>query len=277
MPEPGRGKRRAEGLQRLPRAPRIEAVTFDFVNTLAFHPDRAARKRKRAALKEWLRSRGDHIERQALRSVVSTAEGIRAASHCGEERGGTTQASDYIVRALQLRITRKERAELEQLLEDLHRENRYCAAEGVVGVLRFLRSRGLRLGIVSNRGPNGGLVLRSELERIGAAGFFEPTAISSSDEVGFRKPDSRIFLSSLRALQVAPEQTAHVGNKKLTDIVGARRLGMLAVRYAGIRNDHDDAPEADVVIQSLEDLPRVLGLLDGRRAAITRSETSRDL
>jgi putative hydrolase of the HAD superfamily len=71
---------------------------------------------------------------------------------------------------------------------------------GAVDTLRTLAGRGLKLGIVSNTGRTPGAVLRRILERHDMLRYFDAVGIAYSDEVGYRKPDARIFTRSLRAL-----------------------------------------------------------------------------
>jgi len=66
------------------------------------------------------------------------------------------------------------------------------------------------------------------LARLGIEGFFD-TAVADMD-VGFAKPDPRIFQVSLDNLQLAPEQVVMVGDNPKTDIEGAYDLGMRTVR-----------------------------------------------
>jgi FMN phosphatase YigB (HAD superfamily) len=111
-----------------------------------------------------------------------------------------------------------------------------------------LKEDGIGLGIVSNRGARPGRLMMRQLEANGLAEFFDAAAVVWSDEVGFSKPDPGIYLACLRALEVPPERAAHVGDNKAKDVAGARQLGMATIRYAGIRDDHKDGPEADTVI-----------------------------
>ena len=56
-----------------------------------------------------------------------------------------------------------------------------------------------------------------------------------------------------------PERAAHVGDRLRTDVGGALAIGMTAVRYNGIYEDPaDGAPEADLVVAHLAELPALL-------------------
>ena len=86
--------------------------------------------------------------------------------------------------------------------------------------------------------------------------YFDTLAIAYSDEVGFRKPDARIFQRSLAALGVAPARALHVGDNPDADVLGARRLGMRTAHYAFA--GASPFPVADLVVKDLADLPKLL-------------------
>ena len=127
---------------------------------------------------------------------------------------------------------------------------------GAIEALQALSARGIRLGIVSNTGRTPGVVLRRILERHDMLRYFDTVAIAYSDEVGFRKPDARIFRRSLDGLGVEPARALHVGDNPDADVVGARGVGMRAahVALAGA----SPSPYADLVVHHLADLPKLL-------------------
>ncbi|HMH49511.1 MAG TPA: HAD family hydrolase [Candidatus Acidoferrum sp.] len=127
---------------------------------------------------------------------------------------------------------------------------------GAVEALSALSSRGIRLGIVSNTGRTPGVVLRRILAHHDMLRHFDAVAIAYSDEVGFRKPDPRIFERSLNALGVEPARALHVGDNPDADVLGAQHLGMRAAHYAFA--GAAPSPAADLVVKDLAELPRLL-------------------
>src|SRR5262249_30103325 len=81
-------------------------------------------------------------------------------------------------------------------------------------------SRDYRLGLLANQKRD----IRQSLIRDGILGYFDVTAISG--EVGFEKPDVRLFESVLAETGVPPEASVHVGNRLDKDVRPARALGM---------------------------------------------------
>nr|BBH93790.1 hypothetical protein KTA_19890 [Thermogemmatispora argillosa] len=94
--------------------------------------------------------------------------------------------------------------------------------------LAELRRRGFLLGVVTNR-LWGGPPFQEDLRAFGLFEYFDPATIAISADLGVRKPDPAIFLHTLRALNVSPAEAAMVGDSLRSDIVGAKRLGLLAI------------------------------------------------
>jgi FMN phosphatase YigB (HAD superfamily) len=181
----------------------VEAVTFDVGLTLLFRPDRVLRRRLRAELSAWLDAHGLRVESDRFRRLSSEAEVTYARlSADGREPEASKAAADFVT-SLELDLTVDDRAQLQRMVEGLFRDYPTRPTSGAVDALRRLRERGVRLGIVSNRGRRPGWIAQQYLEICGLASFFEPGAIAWSDEVGWRKPDPRIFLLARRTLSSA--------------------------------------------------------------------------
>ncbi|SFO57645.1 putative hydrolase of the HAD superfamily [Pseudonocardia ammonioxydans] len=126
---------------------------------------------------------------------------------------------------------------LEQLplfLTELHRglaRRRLRRYPHVRTVLDELRTR-YRLGIVTD---GQSAYARPELAELGLIDYFDSIVVSG--DLGFRKPDERLFTAALDALGVGPERAVYVGNDPFRDIHGAHRAGLHTVLYA----PNDDA------------------------------------
>ena len=106
-----------------------------------------------------------------------------------------------------------------------------------------------RLGLITN-----GLaaVQRSRLERSPIGGRFEVVVIS--EEVGFAKPDRRIFEHALERMErPARERVLMVGDNPLADIEGARSFG-LATCWLNLDGRADGGVVSDHEVHSLDDL-----------------------
>lgn len=81
-------------------------------------------------------------------------------------------------------------------------------------VLRELRSRGVRIAVLSNIG----LDIRPLLDRVGVTGLLDGLVLSF--EVGLVKPDPAIYARALDLLGVPGEQTLMVGDSARDDVGG---------------------------------------------------------
>ncbi len=82
--------------------------------------------------------------------------------------------------------------------------------------------------------------------------------LSFSDEVGFRKPDARIFRRTPEEAGCEPAVAVHVGDDPVNDVTGARAVGMRALHYVP---DGRPTGAADGVVRHLGDLPDLLARL----------------
>ncbi len=103
-----------------------------------------------------------------------------------------------------------------------------CLYDDTISTLTTLKARGFKMGIVTNR-RRGGTAFQHDLQAMGISSIINPEHMAISADVGWRKPHLELFLHSLRALGVSPEETVMVGDSIRADVGGAKRLGMLAV------------------------------------------------
>jgi FMN phosphatase YigB (HAD superfamily) len=125
--------------------------------------------------------------------------------------------------------------------------------------VRALVDRGYRLGCVSNT-PWGtpDYLWTGQLERFALAPLFEVCLFSS--DIGFRKPDARIFRAALNRLGVAPDRSVFVGDDAEADIAGARGVGVHTVhvvRPDRARSGPDPGPDlrVETLVELLDHLP----------------------
>jgi len=115
-------------------------------------------------------------------------------------------------------------------------------------VLRELRRRGLRIGLISNTS-------RNRLPRLIDTFSLDVDAWISSGAHGKVKPSPSIFRAMLELLDVAPGEAVMVGDSLEDDVEGARALGMRAflIDREGRYPDRLDR------LPSLYELPAALG------------------
>jgi FMN hydrolase / 5-amino-6-(5-phospho-D-ribitylamino)uracil phosphatase len=242
-------------------AGRIQAVTFDYWNTLVWEEPGYLRGRRLASwagiLEEW----GRPVDPDRLAAASDRSwERWNSRWEAGDAGFGSSQALDMVLSDLGLEPSPDVRADLAAVYAAAGRDAELHLAEGAEASLRSLRAAGLRLGIVCDVGFTPSPVLRHHLERWGVLELFDHW--SFSDEVGAYKPHRAPFDHALRGLgEPDPARTAHVGDRLRTDVAGARAMGMVSVRYAGLFDDPTDGlPEADLVVRRHAEIPAALGV-----------------
>jgi putative hydrolase of the HAD superfamily len=98
--------------------------------------------------------------------------------------------------------------------------------DDAVPVLRGLKARGLRTGLISDCGPE----LPDYLPTLPVAAFLDTCVYSI--EVGVCKPDPEIYRIACRRLSVEPRDCLYIGDGGSQELSGARSVGMTAVRLA---------------------------------------------
>jgi len=141
----------------------------------------------------------------------------------------------------------------DQAMETLLREPQE-PLPGVRPLLAELRRRGTPYALASSAWPNW---IASLLEATSLAGSFD--VIVSRTMVEHGKPAPDIFLYAAERLGVAPERCIVLEDTP-TGIAAAKAAGMYAVQMRAASTAFPPLPEADLVLDSLEDFP--LSLLE---------------
>jgi putative hydrolase of the HAD superfamily len=115
---------------------------------------------------------------------------------------------------------------------------------GTVEALATLRSKGYRLGLISNWDDR----LPELLTGLGLIPGLDPVVVSAIE--GVSKPDPGIFAIALERADVPAERALMVGDDPVADIEGALAVGMRAIRV-----DHGAEHPKDGVMRSLAELP----------------------
>jgi putative hydrolase of the HAD superfamily len=231
--------------------PAIEAVTFDFWNTIAHEPPGTMSEARRRAVAAACEEGGAEVEAERLVASLEDVGRTHQASWAEGTHFPPRRAAAMLVEALGL----------EGAAEELVAEAFLTAGRGAelklaphVGeCLAELGERGLRLGIVCDAGFTGGELLREHLDRAGLLDRFSGWAFS--DEVGHYKPSPQIFEAALGALDADPSAAMHVGDLRRTDVAGAAAIGMRTVRYRALQDDPDPGVEANFVLDDHRELP----------------------
>jgi putative hydrolase of the HAD superfamily len=125
------------------------------------------------------------------------------------------------------------------------------------GVLRELRSRGIKVGVLSNtlwpRAAHEQIFVRDEVAELLDGAVY-------SSEIPWAKPHREAFLAAMTAVGVDdPAACVFVGDRPYDDVYGAKRAGM-----RGVLVPNSEVPPFDGVIPDavITRLPELLGHLD---------------
>jgi putative hydrolase of the HAD superfamily len=167
---------------------------------------------------------------------------------------------------LDLKVARTEVAHLalkdlgvenEGLAEAIGREYHDCREEALqifpdsIDTLEWLRTQGCRLALLTN---GNAAPQRRKIESFGLGRFFDGIFIEG--EVGFGKPDSRVYQLALERLGVEPAETWMAGDHLEWDVAQPQQLGILGIWIDGRGDGHARLGpyKPDRIIRSLSEL-----------------------
>jgi putative hydrolase of the HAD superfamily len=114
-----------------------------------------------------------------------------------------------------------------------------------LSTLDGLKSAGVRLALITNGSAQG---QRAKLARFGLTDYFEHILIDQ--ELGFGKPDVRVYEHALSLLNLTSRDVWMVGDNLVWDIYPPKSLGIRAVwhdwRRAGLPEDAEAAPDRTI-------------------------------
>jgi FMN phosphatase YigB (HAD superfamily) len=229
---------------------RIRGILFDYGHTLVWFPRYEKSHLAAAKNVQWvLHSLGASIHvsgaRTLIESYASRPNGTCASAEM-ESRGILVSAG--VESFDQNDVQRVIDAEWRPWIQNAR------IRRGVKEILEYSRRLGLKLGVVANIWSGG---MNPVLARLGIEKFFD--AMVADMDVGFAKPDPRIFRIALDHLQLTPGETLMVGDNPRTDIKGAHKLGMRTARLMrGPNRTEPDEVEADFKINNFSALRPII-------------------
>ncbi|HLH55550.1 MAG TPA: HAD-IA family hydrolase [Verrucomicrobiae bacterium] len=197
-----------------PRLRPLAAVTFDVGGTLIecqpsvghLYAEVAARHGHPGLSPEWLNANFKKAWQQATRFSHTPAEwaAIVDETFCGSVEPPPSKSF------------------FPQLYDRFSEPDAWHVFEDVMPILEHLRSKGVKLGVISNWDDR----LRPLLRKLGLEPYFD--VITVSCEQNACKPARTLFERTCALLKTAPEDTAHVGDSLDMDVRGAEAAGLAA-------------------------------------------------
>jgi putative hydrolase of the HAD superfamily len=134
---------------------------------------------------------------------------------------------------------------------DDRRDERIEVFPDAVETLEWFRECGSRLALLTN---GNGAPQRKKIERFGIERFFD--AIFIEGEVGFGKPDERVYRLALDALEVDAREAWMAGDNLEWDVAQPQRLGIFAIWIdaSGSGNSKLGSIRPDRIVRRLSDL-----------------------
>lgn len=234
----------------------MDAVVFDFDETLVDY-----RHGDSAAIDGVVGMLARPIDAGAL--LRKSQEAIRALYDSGLSLG-----SD--IHRLRLKISLEhfgvawDEAYLREYLRIYCREAR--PFPHVVAALEAISGK-VKLGLLTNSMDS--TEQRARIAASGLGRFFDRICLAS--ELGCFKPEKEAFLAVLGQLNARPGTAAFVGDSEEHDIVGARRVGMKAIK----RRTDASASTADYTFSDYRELEGILGRLGAFGSALAGPERRR--
>lgn len=169
-----------------------------------------------------------------------------------------------IVRA-SLAEMRLEIPELGEKIAEHYRAQRHLGIEPLeeaIETVRWLRESGCRLALLTN---GAAAAQRSKIVRFHLTELFDLILIEG--ELGYGKPDPRVYRTALDGLEAEPHETWMAGDNLEWDVAAPQRLGIYAiwVDRVGAGLPPGNGVHPDRVIRSLAELRHAPGHVAGDR------------
>ncbi|ETE63037.1 Haloacid dehalogenase-like hydrolase domain-containing protein 3, partial [Ophiophagus hannah] len=138
----------------------------------------------------------------------------------------------------------------EKLYQDYSSPKIWELVPGAIEMLQWCQQQGIPMAVISNSDQR----LQEILSRCNLQQYFQ--FVLTSEEVGFAKPDQRIFLEALHSAKVEPQLAAHVGDHYVNDYLAARKAGLhsFLFKMAGEPIENDMEVPENHLLSSLLDL-----------------------
>jgi putative hydrolase of the HAD superfamily len=234
----------------------IRLITFDFWNTLFVDRDEEIRSemRKSFALAR-LRRYKRRLRTDELDAAFQTAQ--EEFEHQWHNYTASRMESyvTTMARELKVEVSPEDHKSMVDFFETVLLQHQPVLVPNAVEAVQNAKAR-MNVGLVCDTGFSPGTTLRKVLENHGIASCFD--SFSFSNETGYLKPRIETFGRVLKELNIRPEESVHIGDLEHTDIAGAKRIGMKAIKFIGANHKAVRDSVADIVLDNLSDLPSAL-------------------
>lgn len=117
--------------------------------------------------------------------------------------------------------------------------------------LEILKRKGIKLALITNGEAK---IQRYKIERFRLEEYFDIILVEA--EVGYGKPDSRIYMTAMEHMNIIPEETWFIGDNLIWDVLAPQKLGIYSIwndfEEKGLPEDTIIVP--DRIITSIHDI-----------------------
>lgn len=200
-----------------------KAVIFDLWNTLVFKKG----KNLTTAIAEYYSLHYD-----------SVYEWIRLSS-LAKDKTDKYYYIKMICQANAIKFKEQDKVFFDYLFDNYYKECDWM--DGAKEILASLKNRGYKIGILSNSSE----ISYNVIENFKLKDFVDDIVLSC--EVGYLKPDPRIFQKSLENLNLTEDDAVMVGDKITTDVLGAKTIGMDIIYFNKSEKENNSNPNLSFV------------------------------
>ena len=234
----------------------IRLITFDFWNTLFVDRGEEIRHDMR---KEFAFERLQKYKPDLTKDELKAAFEVARIDFELQWRRYTTSTMNVYVQVvcneLGIAISQNDQEEIVGFFETVLLQRQPLLIPNAGDAVKNAKDR-LKVGLISDTGYSPGTTLRKIMGNHGIESYFD--SFSFSNETGYLKPRLESFLRILHDLKIRPEEAVHIGDLEHTDIAGAKRIGMKAIKFIGVNHLATRESMADVVIDDMAELPVAL-------------------
>jgi len=227
--------------------PKIRAVIFDCYSTLIDIKTDEEKEEVFHYLSLYLQYYGAKMNAESLKSALKSER--EQYTYPKEER-----YSEIDLEIVFRNVLKKEGLDNPFLAESCCKLFRVLSREHFqlfpdsLSVLEEMRQKDYRLGVISDAQK---VFCFEEGEMLGLSPFFSRFIVSTN--FGFRKPDPRLFMVACNLLNIPPTEAVYIGNDPVTDVGGAKGVGMQAILLDRNGENKNQEPKPDFYANSLWD------------------------
>lgn len=129
-----------------------------------------------------------------------------------------------------------------------------------IGVLKELRERGYKVGLITNGTAQ---LQYKKLEMLELTDLFDEIIVSG--ETPYEKPDKRIFLMMADKMGLNPDEMMYIGDHPMNDVEGSRRAGFVPVWVKTTGTwIFPEIEKPELQVETVEEIPNLINKINHR-------------